>query len=104
MVTVDASRGLRVLVVDDNPDDFTRLLDELRHGGYAPEATRVDTAAALIAIHTMTATVCPAAIWLLMLRTNRSPGFTPDVSSTKLPLSRPMVTVSKLILPLSSTR
>ena len=35
--------NLRVLIVDDSEDDFELLLRELRRGGYAPEALRVDT-------------------------------------------------------------
>ncbi len=38
---------LRVLVVEDNEDDATLLLMELRRGGFEPKATRVETPEAL---------------------------------------------------------
>ncbi|MSP15332.1 MAG: hypothetical protein EXR73_01755 [Myxococcales bacterium] len=37
-------KPLRVLVVDDSPDDCELLLRRLRKEGYAPEHVRVDTA------------------------------------------------------------
>jgi PAS domain S-box-containing protein len=42
-----ASKALRVLIVEDSEDDGRLLLNELRHGGYAPEFERVETAAAM---------------------------------------------------------
>ena len=38
---------LRVLVVEDSPDDADLVLHELRRGGYEPEFERVETAAAM---------------------------------------------------------
>ncbi|QSQ21126.1 response regulator [Pyxidicoccus parkwayensis] len=40
-------RPLRVLVVEDNPDDEALVLLELRRGGFRPEALRVQTAEAM---------------------------------------------------------
>jgi FixJ family two-component response regulator len=40
-------RALRVLVIEDSEDDLRLLLRALRHGGYAPEFERVETAAAM---------------------------------------------------------
>src|SRR6266436_8819292 len=45
--TVDTPKALRLLVVEDSPDDTLFLLRELRRGGYAPSWERVDTAAAM---------------------------------------------------------
>ncbi|MFP2960059.1 response regulator, partial [Myxococcus sp. 1LA] len=38
---------LRVLVVEDNPDDETLMLRELRRSGFRPEALRVQSATSL---------------------------------------------------------
>src|SRR6266540_6268753 len=38
-----ARRPLRVLIVEDNPDDADLILLELRRGGYDPDARRVET-------------------------------------------------------------
>jgi PAS domain S-box-containing protein/putative nucleotidyltransferase with HDIG domain len=40
-------RSLRLLVVDDDPDDYELLLRALRKAGYEPEARRVDAEAGL---------------------------------------------------------
>jgi len=45
--TVDTPKALRLLVVEDSPDDTLFLVRELRRGGYAPSWERVDTAAAM---------------------------------------------------------
>src|SRR5262245_27266339 len=42
-----APRTLRVLLVEDSENDAELLLSELRRGGFAPNATRVDTIDAL---------------------------------------------------------
>jgi signal transduction histidine kinase len=42
-------KKLRVLLVEDNPDDAELALIELRRAGYEPEAVRVQTAAELMA-------------------------------------------------------
>ena len=41
------SRPLRVLIVDDSPDDVELLMLELQRGGYAPTFERVETASAM---------------------------------------------------------
>ena len=41
------SRPLRVLIVEDSPDDADLLMHELRRGGYAPTFERVETASAM---------------------------------------------------------
>ncbi|MDP9475362.1 MAG: hypothetical protein M3R38_06675 [Actinomycetota bacterium] len=38
------SRPLRVLMVEDSPDDALLVLRELRRGGFDPEYERVETA------------------------------------------------------------
>src|SRR6266478_5434644 len=43
--TVDTPKALRLLVVEDSPDDTLFLVRELRRGGYAPSWERVDTPA-----------------------------------------------------------
>src|SRR6476660_7335108 len=40
-------RPLRLLLVEDSEHDATLLIEHLRHGGYEPEFTRVDSAEAL---------------------------------------------------------
>ena len=40
-------RPLRVLIVEDNPDDAELVILELRRGGYEPETLRVQTAATM---------------------------------------------------------
>jgi len=40
---------LRVLIVEDSPDDAELIVLELRRGGFEPDATRVDTAEAMTA-------------------------------------------------------
>ena len=45
----DVRRPLRVLLVEDNPDDAALVLRTLRRGGYEPDSHRVQTAEALAA-------------------------------------------------------
>src|SRR5512138_432575 len=40
---------LHVLIVEDSPDDAALIVLELRRGGFEPDATRVDTAEAMLA-------------------------------------------------------
>jgi len=40
-------RPIRLLLVEDSENDATLLVEYLRHGGYDPECTRVDSAKAL---------------------------------------------------------
>lgn len=48
----DELRSLRLLLVEDNPDDALLLVLALRRGGYAPEHERVDTPRAMLACPT----------------------------------------------------
>ncbi len=42
-----ASRGIHLLVVEDSEDDCTLLLEQLRHHGFTPQFTRVETASGM---------------------------------------------------------
>ena len=41
------NRPLRLLLIEDSPDDAELLLAEIRRGGFAPMHRRVDTAEAM---------------------------------------------------------
>ena len=43
------SQPLRVLIVEDNPNDAELVLRELRHAGFNPDSKRVDTEADYLA-------------------------------------------------------
>jgi two-component system, cell cycle sensor histidine kinase and response regulator CckA len=63
-----SGRPLRVLLVEDSPDDATLLLLELRRGGFDVTSSRVDTAEA-------TAAALPQADWDLVIADFSMPGF-----------------------------
>jgi serine phosphatase RsbU (regulator of sigma subunit) len=48
MATVNVSKPLRILIVEDSEIDTELLLRELRHGSYQPTFERVETAAAMM--------------------------------------------------------
>ena len=49
MASTEATKPLRLLVVEDSDDDYQILLLELRRGGYAANALRVESAGELAA-------------------------------------------------------
>src|SRR2546427_64786 len=62
------SQALRVLLVEDSPDDELLLIDALRRGGYAPTVHRVENAEELSA-------ALQAGEWDVILSDYSLPGF-----------------------------
>lgn len=85
-------QALRVLIVEDSPEDAELLLLELRRGGYAPQATRVDTEEAMRA--------ALDSAWDLVLADHRMPHFSAPAALQLLQekgLDLPFVIVSGAI-------
>jgi signal transduction histidine kinase len=83
-------KNLRVLLVEDNPDDAELALIELRRSGYAPEDLRVQTAAELTAALT-------SGTWDVIVSDYSLPNFTaPEAFGVvrKLNLDIPFIIVS----------
>ncbi len=83
-------KPLRVLIVDDSPDDAELLMRELRRGGYAPAFERVETASAMKMMLEKHA-------WDIILADHSMPYFSAIGALTQLQLSEldlPFIVVS----------
>lgn len=90
---MNTRQDLAVLLVEDNPDDATLILLELKRGGFDVEGLRVDTPAAL-------EEALSAEAWDLILSDHSLPGFTShDVLSllTQRQIEVPCIIVSGAI-------
>jgi signal transduction histidine kinase len=65
-----ARARLRLLLVEDSPDDAILVLDELERGGFGFETVRVDT------VDELRSALCQEPRWSLLISDWRLPGFT----------------------------